>query len=88
MAVIEPVFDRTFVHDSYACRTGKGTHRALDRFTHHARRNPWIMKADISKYFPSIDHEILKGLVRRKIKDPRVLELVEGKRDPEREVAS
>jgi retron-type reverse transcriptase len=74
--VIEPIFERTFVKDSYACRVGKGTHLAVEEFQRHARRYPYVLKCDIAKYFPSIDHAILIGLVERKIKDPRVLWLV------------
>ena len=74
---IEPLFERGFIHDSYACRVGKGTHAALDRFTEFARRYPFVLKCDVSRFFPSIDHALLKALVARKIKDPRVLWLVE-----------
>ena len=49
---IEPLFERTFIHDSYACRVGKGTHRAVDRFTQFCRRNKYVLKCDIHKYFP------------------------------------
>jgi retron-type reverse transcriptase len=73
---IEPIFERGFIHDSYACRVGKGTHAALDRFTEFARRYPFVLKCDVSRFFPSIDHVILKSLVARKIKDPQVLWLV------------
>jgi retron-type reverse transcriptase len=73
---IEPIFERSFIHDSYACRVGKGTHAALDRFSEFARRYPYVLKCDVSRFFPSIDHAILKDLVARKIKDPQVLWLV------------
>lgn len=73
---LEPVFERTFIFDSYACRRGKGTHAALDRFTGYARRHRYVLKCDVRKYFPSIDHAILKELVARKIKDRDVLWLV------------
>lgn len=76
-AVLEPIFERTFISDSYACRQGKGTHAAVDRFTHFARRYPYVLKCDVRKYFPSIDHAILQELVVAKIKDPDVLWLVE-----------
>jgi RNA-directed DNA polymerase len=75
--VIEPIFERTFIFDSYACRVGKGTHRAVDRFTQFCRRHRYVLKADISKYFPSIDHAVLKGLIRRKIRDPQALWLID-----------
>ncbi|MDE0401531.1 MAG: RNA-directed DNA polymerase [Candidatus Poribacteria bacterium] len=75
--IIEPIFDPTFVFDSYACRKGKGTHKAVDRFTEFSRKNTYVLKCDIKKYFPSIDHEILKTLFRRKIRDPEVLWLLD-----------
>lgn len=75
--IIEPIFDRIFIYDSYACRVGKGTHRAVDRFTKFCRKTRYVLKADIRKYFPSIDHEILKELIRRKIKDKKTLWLID-----------
>ena len=66
--IIEPVFERGFIHASYANRVGKGTHRALDHATRLARRQPWVLKCDIEKYFPSIDHEILLARLARRIK--------------------
>jgi len=74
--VIEPIFERTFIHDSYANRAGKGTHRALDRCTYWARRHAYVLKCDIAKFFPSIDHGILLSLVERKLKCPETLWLV------------
>ena len=75
--VIEPIFDPTFIFDTYACRKGKGTHKAVDRFTEFSRKNTYVLKCDIKKYFPSIDHEILKTRLRRKIRDPQVLWLLD-----------
>ena len=75
--VIEPIFDRTFVHDSYATRKDKGTHRALLRFHGYAQRSRYVLMCDVSRYFPSIDHGILKALVARKIKCRDTLELVD-----------
>ena len=75
--IIEPIFEKTFIYDSYACRVGKGTHKAVDRFTEFCRKNRYVLKADISKYFPSIDHEILKQLIRHKIRDSRALWLID-----------
>ena len=74
--VIEPVFDRSFLFDSYACRTGKGTHAAVDRASHYARRFRYVLKCDMEKYFPSIDHAILMGLIVERIWDEGVLWLV------------
>jgi len=74
--VLEPIFERSFVFDSYACRKGKGTHAAVARCRNHARRFRYVLKADIRKFFPSVDHDILKHLIAGKIKDPNVLWLM------------
>ncbi|MSU79113.1 MAG: RNA-dependent DNA polymerase [Gemmataceae bacterium] len=74
--ILEPIFERTFIADSYACRKGKGTHAAVDRCQEFARRYRYVLKADIKKFFPSMDHEILKAQLARKIKDRDVLWLV------------
>jgi len=71
--VIEPVFERRFIHHSYACRTGRGNHRALAAFTRWARASRYVLKLDVHKFFPSIDHQILKQTIRRAIKDRDVL---------------
>ncbi len=73
--VLEPIWERRFVFDTYACRAGKGTHAAVRRAQDYARRFPYVLKADVRKFFPSIDHEVLKGLLARKVKDPHVLGL-------------
>ena len=70
--VIEPIWDASptgarFIHDSYACRVGKGTHAALDRCTHFARRYPYVLQGDIVQFFPSVDHAILYDLLARRI---------------------
>jgi retron-type reverse transcriptase len=74
--VLEPIFERSFIADSYACRKGKGTHAAVTRCQQFARRFRYVLKADIQKFFPSLDHDIAKELVARKIKDPDVPWLV------------
>lgn len=75
--VIVLIFERTFIHDSYANRIGFGTHRALRRFTRFARANKYVLQCDVQKYFASIDHEILKDLIRRKIKCRDTLWLID-----------
>jgi len=77
MNVIEPPLDRTFIFDSYACRAGKGVHAAVDRYQGWARRYAYALKMDIAKYFPAIDHELLKLKLRRRIKDRSVLTLLD-----------
>ena len=75
--VIEPVFERSFVADSYANRVGKGTHRALDRAQYYARRYRYLLQCDVRQFFPSIDHVILRRILARKIRDPDVMWLVD-----------
>jgi RNA-directed DNA polymerase len=53
--VLEPIFERSFIFDSYACRKGKGIHAAVDRSQRFARRYHYVLKADVRKFFPSID---------------------------------
>jgi len=77
VSVLAPLWEPGFSPDSYACRSGKGTHAALDRCQQHARRHRYVWKADIRNYFPSIDHEILKSLIRRRVKDERLLKVVD-----------
>ena len=74
--IIEPIFDKTFIDDSYACRKGKGTHKAIERFSKFCRKNKYVLKLDIKKYFPSIDHQILYGIIADKIRCKDTLWLI------------
>jgi len=81
--VIEPIFDRSFIFDSWSCRTGKGNqgavmrcHDNLKRISHHGKQPLWILKCDIKKYFENIDQRTLLGLMMRKIDDPQTQDLV------------
>lgn len=74
--IIEPVFERTFIGDSYANRVGKGTHRALDRCQHFARRYPYGLQCDVKQFFPSIDLTILAATLHRKVRDPDLMWLI------------
>src|SRR3990170_2196344 len=75
--LIEPVFERSFVADSYSNRAGKGTHRALQRAQDYARRYPYVLQCDLRQFFPSLDHQILRGILARKIQDAGVIWLIE-----------
>lgn len=75
--IVVPIFEHTFIYNSYANRIGFGTHRALRKFTGFARSSSYVLQCDIKKYFPSIDHEILKLLVRNKIKCADTLWLID-----------
>jgi len=76
--VIEPLFERSFIFDSYANRIGKGTHAALDRAQEYARRYPYVLQCDVKQFFPSLDLAILRGTLARKLADPDVLWLIDG----------
>jgi hypothetical protein len=65
--IIGPIWEARFIHDSYACREGKGTHAALDRCTAFARRFPYVLQCDIVQFFPSVDHAILHDLLGKHI---------------------
>lgn len=75
--LIEPILDRTFIADSYANREGKGTHRALDRAQRLARRFRYVLQCDARQFFPSIDHEILRETLARRIADHDVRWLID-----------
>lgn len=68
--LIEPIFERSFIHDSYANRVGKGTHRALNRCQQFARRYRYFLQCDVRQFFPAIDHAILRDTLQRKVIDP------------------
>ena len=77
-------FDRKFVFDSYSCRYGKGTHKAIDRFNQFAskasRNNSricWILKCDVRKFFASIDQTILGDIVKKHISDSDTIWLIQ-----------
>jgi RNA-directed DNA polymerase len=75
--VIEPIWERRFIHTSFACRVGKGTHKALDLCHAWARQYRYAFHGDIVKYFPSIDLQILRGLLARRIADPQLMGLID-----------
>lgn len=74
--VVEPLFERRFIEDSFACRRGRGTHAAMRRAAGFARRFAFVLECDVRRYFASIDHEILLGQVARVVDDERLLALV------------
>lgn len=75
MNVVEPLLDKSYIFDSYACRKGKGVHLAVSRYQHWAKRYSYALKLDIASYFPSIDRDILKAQLRRQLKDRSALNL-------------
>ncbi len=75
--VLEPHLERRMLSESFACRRGKGTHRALSQAKKLVRRYPWFLQLDVRKFFESLDHEVVLETFRRVIKDKRVLALLE-----------
>lgn len=75
--VIEPLFERRFIHDSYANRVGKGTHRALDRCTYYARRYRYVLQCDVRQHFPAIDHAILRDILAHSIRCAGTMQLID-----------
>jgi len=74
--VLEPIFENRFIEDSFACRKGRGTHAAMRRAQHFAKRYRYALKCDIRKYFPSIDHAVLLSQLGRVVADRRLLDLI------------
>jgi retron-type reverse transcriptase len=74
--IIEPLFDRSFINDTFACRKGKGTHAALLRFRHFLAKHKYVLKCDIKKYFQNIDHQILLAKLARKLFDREAMWLL------------
>ncbi len=79
-----PEFDRRFIADSFSCRVGKGTHKALNRFrtfgsrvSKNNTRTCWVLKCDIKKFFASIDHEVLLSVLKKNLSDTDVLWLLD-----------
>ncbi|MFH0901542.1 MAG: RNA-directed DNA polymerase [Pseudomonadota bacterium] len=76
--IIEPLLERSLIFDTYACRRGKGTHRALARCGWLCRRFAFAARCDVEKYFPAVDHQILLEDLERRIRDPGILWLCEA----------
>ncbi len=75
--IIEPLYDPALIADTYANRFGKGSHAGIYRCQKFTRSFSYVLKADIRKYFPSIDHEILKEILRKKTKCKPTLWLID-----------
>ena len=75
--IIGPFLERRFIADSYACRVGKGTHRAVLRAQHYARRYRYFAKLDVRGFFDSVDHDVLLSVLDRLFRERRLRELLE-----------
>ncbi|MCP5049828.1 MAG: RNA-directed DNA polymerase (Reverse transcriptase) [bacterium] len=76
VGVIEPLFEKIFIPGSYACRKGKGTHKAVLQARHYIKSNTFYLKMDIEKYFETMDHRKLVDIFSETIRDPEVLRLL------------
>ncbi len=82
--VLNPIFEPTFINDSYSCRIGKGTHKGMKNVAKMVRAvsknytHPcYILKCDIKKFFDTVDHTVLTSILKRKVKDSKVMLLIE-----------
>ncbi|OGY98278.1 MAG: hypothetical protein A3A43_02400 [Candidatus Liptonbacteria bacterium RIFCSPLOWO2_01_FULL_56_20] len=81
--ILYPLFDRTFIADSYSCRLSKGTHKAINRFrafAYKASRNHtrtcWVLQCDVKKFFASVDHRVSLDILKRYISDTDIIRLL------------
>ncbi|MEX1130521.1 MAG: reverse transcriptase/maturase family protein [Candidatus Woykebacteria bacterium] len=80
--ILNPIFEPTFISDSFSCRENYGTHKGFEKLVKYSRKvsknykSPcWVLKCDIRKFFDSVDHKILLGFLEAKIKDPDLIHL-------------
>lgn len=82
MQVIEPIWVSTLIRDTYASIKNRGVHDGVRRIQEALKNNPkdtkYCLKLDITKYYPSISHELLKLVIRKKIKDPKLLKVLDN----------
>lgn len=78
LQVVSPIWNSMFIHDSYSCRKNKGMHRASIRTMEFVRKYDYCLKCDISKFYPSINQNIMMNIVQRKIKCKPTLDLLEN----------
>jgi len=80
MNVIQPIWDKTFIYDTYSAIPNRGIHKAIDRlqtFLSDNRHTTYCLQFDVKSYYPSMNHEILLSLIKRKIKCKNTLWLLE-----------
>lgn len=75
--VLGPFWDKLFIYDSYACREGKGQHAGSTRCMEFVRKYDYVLKCDVSKFYHSISHDVIKRIIRKKLKCKRTLTLLD-----------
>ncbi|MEM6454810.1 MAG: RNA-dependent DNA polymerase, partial [Acidobacteriota bacterium] len=78
---LAPDFQRGFTGDTFACLPGRGSHRALLCFLDGMRRYRYVLHLDIARYFPSVDHATLRGLLAARLRDRRIVDLIDRQLD-------
>lgn len=86
MNVMEKIFVNTFIHQTYACVKRRGIHKCLQDASRGVKENKYCLKMDIKKFYPSIDNDILKFLLRKKVKCKDTLWLLDEIIDSEKGV--
>lgn len=81
--ILNPIFEPTFISDSYSCREGYGAHKGFKKLVTYARKvsrnytgSCWALKCDVRKFFDSVDHKILMKIIEKRVKDPDLIWLV------------
>ena len=81
--ILYPFYDKTFIADSFSCRNDKGAHKAINRFrkfgytvSKNNTKTCWILKCDIKKFFASIDQSILINVLKQRIQDKNIIDLL------------
>ncbi len=77
---LNPILERKYIYDSYACRVGKGAHKALQRLRYWLAKEPslkYVLKLDVHKYFYRVKHDILLGIYGEFLKDDNLMWLLE-----------
>lgn len=78
MAQVGPLFEAGFIAYSFANRTGKGTHRAIEAYERYRDRHAFVLRCDVFRFFPAIDHAILKADFRRRVACAPTLALMDA----------
>ena len=78
MNILEPIWEKFFIGDSYACIKNKGIHAGSKKTIEYVRRNKYCLKGDMAKFYPSMNHDVLFKIICRKIKDQDVLDLLKN----------
>ncbi|MEM6454190.1 MAG: RNA-directed DNA polymerase [Acidobacteriota bacterium] len=74
---LAPAFHRSLTDDTFACLPGRGSHRALLRFLDGMRRHDHVLHLDIARYFASIDHAVLRDVLTARLRDARIVRLID-----------